>query len=195
MVIIRDDKGRFSKGNAYWLGRTDKKPNSGSFKKGMLPWNKDKKSYKVCEKCGKSFSINKGNMTKPNQRFCSRKCYAEYRHLNNNQPLCQICHKKIKWGNIYCKDCYKKENHHWWKGGITPVNLLVRSSVRYKKWREKCFKRDNWTCQKCGDKKNLQVHHIKEFSKYTDERFLINNGITLCKKCHKSIHKNKEVVK
>ena len=111
MVIIRDKSGKFAKGNSYWLGKKGiKKANSGSFKKNQKPWNKGKRTFKICLNCGKEFSTNKGAMTKPKQKFCLNKCSSEYRHKNNNQPKCLVCRK-------YCQKCYKKENHHWWKGG------------------------------------------------------------------------------
>jgi hypothetical protein len=71
-------------------------------------------------------------------------------------------------------------------GFTTPKNRLIRLSVGYKQWRESVFKRDNHTCQYCnkhgGD---MNAHHIKKFNNNKDLRFNINNGITLCKDCHK----------
>ena len=86
----------------------------------------------------------------------------------------------------------KKNNmgkYHWkWKGGITSENHRIRNSKRYKKWVKEVFKRDNWICQKCGQTgKKLNAHHIKPFHKYKELRFEINNGITLCEKCHKIV--------
>jgi len=54
----------------------------------------------------------------------------------------------------------------------------------YSKIRQKILERDNWTCQKCGQKMNkLQVHHV---IKTKEGRVDANdNLITLCHKCHK----------
>lgn len=86
---------------------------------------------------------------------------------------------KIKYG--------KSGKTHWnWKNGISGVNNLERQSSRYKEWRNKIFKRDNYTCQECGQKGGvLNSHHIKGFSEYQQLRYEIKNGITLCEKCHK----------
>ncbi len=57
-------------------------------------------------------------------------------------------------------------------------------------WRESVFARDNWACQKClikGGK--LHPHHIRNFAEEKDLRFAIDNGITLCRNCHKEFHK------
>ena len=49
------------------------------------------------------------------------------------------------------------------------------------------FKRDNFKCVLCGDKKggNIEADHIKDFALYPELRLDINNGRTLCKSCHK----------
>jgi hypothetical protein len=51
-------------------------------------------------------------------------------------------------------------------------------------WRKEVLKRDNYTCQECGKTKKLQVHHINSWAEYPFERFNIENGQTLCRKCH-----------
>lgn len=72
-----------------------------------------------------------------------------------------------------------------WKGGVTPLHRIIRTSEEYKIWRESVFKRDNYTCILCLTKGgNLQADHIKRFSEYPELRFSIDNGRTLCKKCH-----------
>jgi DNA-directed RNA polymerase subunit M/transcription elongation factor TFIIS len=81
-------------------------------------------------------------------------------------------------------------NGNNWKGGVSGVNKIIRNSLLFKMWREAVFKRDNFTCQECGRKKvTLHPHHIKHFALFPDLRFELNNGITLCKKCHQEKHK------
>ena len=80
-------------------------------------------------------------------------------------------------------------NCHLYKGGITPKNKKIRNSIEFRLWREAVFARDNWTCQICGDKGcYLEAHHIKSFSNYQKLRFVISNGVTLCRKCHIGFH-------
>tara|TARA_R110000765_G_scaffold401626_1_gene497038 strand:- start:224 stop:490 length:267 start_codon:yes stop_codon:yes gene_type:complete len=60
----------------------------------------------------------------------------------------------------------------------------------YKKFRLDVLKRDKFTCQMCkkrGKKTRLNVHHIMKWSSAASLRFDIDNGITLCKKCHDSV--------
>ncbi len=84
-----------------------------------------------------------------------------------------------------------------WKGGVSSINRRLRNSSDFAFWRKKVFERDNYTCQDCGAKNGngrfveLHPHHIKSFSKFTELRFEITNGVTLCKLCHLSKHIHK----
>lgn len=113
------------------------------------------------------------------------------------------------------------DKHHNWKGGITPLDLRVREFFQ-KNISPKIRKRDNYTCQMCGNHSNLHVHHkvklsqiIKEIiNEYSyldiekdreklyeiiinDKRFLDeDNLITYCKKCHLLIvHGNDKTIR
>jgi hypothetical protein len=67
-----------------------------------------------------------------------------------------------------------------------------RKTKEYKEWRANVFERDGFKCQICGQVGGvLNAHHIKEFSKYPDLRYEVNNGITLCEDCHKNLHRKK----
>ena len=73
-----------------------------------------------------------------------------------------------------------------WQGGITPINLAIRNSKEYAIWRLSVFERDKFTCRGCGARGgDLHAHHVLSFSKFPNHRFDINNGLTLCKDCHK----------
>ena len=85
----------------------------------------------------------------------------------------------------------KGEKSSSWKGGVTSINQLIRHSFEYKLWRKAVYERDNWTCVWCGQRGvRLEADHIQEFSKYPELRFAIDNGRTLCKKCHIRRHNN-----
>ena len=64
----------------------------------------------------------------------------------------------------------------------------------YKAWRTNVYKRDKFTCQmpNCGSKGRLNAQHIKKWADNPILRFNVNNGITLCHKCHKMIHNKEE---
>lgn len=61
---------------------------------------------------------------------------------------------------------------------------------RYKSWRKEVYSRDQHKCQMTGCKyrgKRINAHHIRKWADFPHLRFDINNGITLCHKCHKRI--------
>lgn len=95
------------------------------------------------------------------------------------------------------------EKNPAWKNGISQLEARIRRSFKYRQWRSDVFTRDNFTCQECGDDRggNLEAHHIDQFSEIIkrnkiktyeqalacEELWNINNGLTLCKKCHSSV--------
>ena len=160
---------------------------------------------KICIECKKPYQ---GRGIK----FCSNKCSTK----GKNHPFFGKKHTKKTKIKIGIKSKGRKNNlgKHWklsekirikksqinkgekcyrWKGGITPQNRVIRNGIEYRLWREAVFARDNWTCQHCGkrDGGELHPHHIKSFSKFPELRFVINNGITFCKKCHRKKHNYK----
>ncbi len=91
---------------------------------------------------------------------------------------------------------------------ISLLNKQIRSSEKYDEWRVMIFGRDNFTCQKCGIVGTyLHAHHkkylsliVKENNIATLEQALdcnelwnLDNGITLCSKCHNKLPKKKGV--
>ena len=65
-----------------------------------------------------------------------------------------------------------------------------RNTKEYKQWREAVFRRDNYTCQICGQVGGkLNAHHIKRYRNAIDARTDIDNGITLCEECHRQLHR------
>lgn len=80
-----------------------------------------------------------------------------------------------------------------WQGGKTPKNKADRTSSRYQKWRKGVFERDDFVCQKCHRRGGrLNAHHIVKFSECEEKRFDVDNGITLCEKCHREVHGNEK---
>lgn len=56
------------------------------------------------------------------------------------------------------------------------------------------FKRDNYTCQKCGNCGKLVVHH-NTYEHHLDELNNLIDLITWCEKCHNEFHQNKQIEK
>ena len=67
-----------------------------------------------------------------------------------------------------------------------------RKTPQYAEWRTAVFERDGYRCAICGEVGGrLNAHHIKPFAKYPELRLDIDNGITLCEKCHREVHRRK----
>ena len=129
------------------------------------------------------------------------KILSTYNEFHGNKSRLSF---QCKCGNIYsavvnefrngnkvqCNECgillRSGENSPLWNGGKTSKKEKIRKSSDYTKWRNSVFEKDNYTCQCCGDNSggNLQAHHKFNFSEYPELRLDVNNGITLCKKCH-----------
>jgi transcription elongation factor Elf1 len=119
-----------------------------------------KAGMRKCVICGRSFQSYKPKKT------CSKKCYSKFR-----------------------TQMQEGAKSHLWRGGKTAKTRIIRNSDLYATWRDKVFKRDNYTCQICGERGGkLACHHIKKFSDRPDVVFMIANGITLCWSCHGKVN-------
>ena len=80
----------------------------------------------------------------------------------------------------------KGEKNPNWRGGIQRERSKEMHTIEYKLWRKAVFERDDYTCKGCGDKRGgiFNAHHILPRRDFPHLLFCINNGITLCKKCH-----------
>ena len=56
------------------------------------------------------------------------------------------------------------------------------------RWTKKVKDRDDKKCRHCGSTYNLEAHHISPWSNDIFKRINVDNGITLCKKCHALVH-------
>lgn len=88
-----------------------------------------------------------------------------------------------------------------WKGGTSRITLSIRNLPEMVIWARRVKARDK-RCMKCGNEKQLEAHHkftlqsiINVFLiKTTDDArkcsmlWDLNNGVTLCKKCHFTEH-------
>ncbi len=99
--------------------------------------------------------------------------------------------EKISKSKKLAKSTVRGDKHHNWKGGVTSKNGKIRGSLLYITWRNEVYKRDNWKCRMCEKKcpkGDIVAHHIREFSDFPELRFVIENGVTLCRSCHARLH-------
>lgn len=55
-------------------------------------------------------------------------------------------------------------------------------------WAQEVKKLDGYKCAYCGATSELHAHHIRKRSVYPDLAKDLENGITLCRKCHYTAH-------
>ena len=100
-------------------------------------------------------------------------------------------------GKYYCNKCANKiflsgENHPRWNPNLSQEEREQgRNYPEYIEFIKKVLKRDNYTCQCCGDnntKRNIEVHHLDGYDWCKQKRTDETNGITLCHNCHKNFH-------
>jgi len=80
------------------------------------------------------------------------------------------------------------ENNPNWRGGYVDETARERRSYRAKVWRESVKERDGHKCIECGSTSRLHAHHVKRWRDYPELRFSLDNGVTLCSRCHEVAH-------
>lgn len=67
--------------------------------------------------------------------------------------------------------------------------ILNRRYPEYIKWRKSVFERDNYTCEVCKQEGGkLNAHHLDGYDNFKELRTVLDNGITLCERCHDDFH-------
>ena len=56
-----------------------------------------------------------------------------------------------------------------------------------RKWSQLIRERDANTCQLCSRTERLESHHCRPKAIYPDYALLLDNGVTLCFNCHRSV--------
>lgn len=138
----------------------------------------------------KHYTVNK---TKCGIKGCEKKWFARnhcQRHYNQIPEILKRNRERAKkYQNEHPDSAFQR-----WKKYITKLGDIFKLTPdQYKhsliSWSQAVRKRDNYTCQICGSKKDVEAHHILHKNKYPQLSLNINNGITLCRKrCHLEAH-------
>jgi hypothetical protein len=182
------------------------------------PSYKGGKKETHCQECHKLISFYPSNQA---GKYCSISCCVKNKEWRNKQSKTKIGKMRTEESKMKQSETLKgrKQSKEWiknkkesiknfWdkKGRTTQEVLLLKTNKRYIDCRMRVFKRDDYTCQCCGDNKggNLEMHHIIPFSViYNEYKIMkddsglydIDNCLTLCIDCHKKTdsyakHKN-----
>jgi hypothetical protein len=86
-------------------------------------------------------------------------------------------------------------DHPLWNGGVTSEHDKIRRGRQYRQWRDAVYRRDHFHCQTCQkhcEQMDIVAHHKNGFAAYKHLRFVVDNGITLCRRCHLSLHQEED---
>ena len=144
-----------------------------------------------------------------NYRISHRKQRNEYNKENNKKHKHRINMYRKKY-YIEHKEEEKKKSKLYYQTHVHPKTnpekrlvIMKRHLEKYGKtfemnpsefsfalqaWSKTIKKLDNFICKNCGNKENLNAHHIQPKQDFPELALDTDNGITLCKTCHENIH-------
>ncbi len=136
----------------------------------------EKKKCTKCDKIKNSTEFHRCSCNKDGLQSQCKLCKKEYYSKNSESISLRVKqHRKVN------KEKISERVKKYYRNNWDKINK-----------RHKKYYRDNWECQICGKTINevqLHCHHIEG---YTQNPILgndIDNVVTLCKKCHKKVHK------
>lgn len=133
-----------------------------------------------CQECGKSRSINAKKISEDEVIKRLDNCNFKHKYIEGSfcgvrQPIKAICSMHgefqtylsvIENGSNGCSACSIEgrsgENHHSWKGGITPLHNHIRSNIT--KWKMDSFNIYDYRCCITGNCDNNIIHHLVGFT-------------------------------
>lgn len=137
---------------------------------------KDKTNHPRWKKEGRGCLLCGGEKKFPYRKYCGRKC------------ACIVNSKRARGSK---RPALQGENNPNWKGGVSGRHESIRKSYKYGEWRKCVYENWGWGCAWCGERatsSNIVAHHIMLFSKFPEQRFNPQNGITMCRSCHLILH-------
>ena len=134
-------------------------------------------SFWVCKcECGNEVEVRLSQLTTGKTKSCGclNRELSSKRMKGSNHPMYGV----------------KGEANHKWNPNLTDKDRHdKRDTVENYHFRKSVFERDNYACIICSNKGLLNAHHITNYCSDINNRYNIDNGVTMCNKCHKAFHK------
>lgn len=160
----------------------------------------------ICEVCRNQFSSRKRV-----QRTCGLTCRATLAGNADTKMICR-CGKPARSRRGYCAECALEQKRasrrnfyakHREKIGeqrrveyaesaeVRAAYSAASARSRFNGLRLARLRKDRFTCQHCGSREQLVVHHQKKAASKNrkDEVSDITNLLTLCRSCHMNHHR------
>lgn len=109
--------------------------------------------------------------------------YSTWHNILSNNNGCPECKR-----NLFIGESNPRYNQNLTDEEREKKRTLLGES--YHVWRNSVFTRDKYTCQCCMSSISgtLNAHHLNGYNWDIENRVNIDNGVTLCEKCHKEFH-------
>lgn len=164
--------------------------------------------YKNCLQCNSLFKTLPSIVAKGSGKYCSNICKGRYIWKNPEyaKKMSEVHKGQIPVNlNSLIKRARSKENMDYitnlmkgkkpwnWiedRSKLKKYNTRFAASSASVYWAKEIRKRDGGLCRLRNEncRGNLEVHHILPWRDYPEERFNLNNGITLCHGHHPRKH-------
>jgi hypothetical protein len=144
-----------------------------------------------CKICGNLVHLTENKAEKFWAGYCSKVCCDKTKKTGlSKKVICQFCGNEFRTvparNPKFCSnECRGKSRRKSW----AYQDKHLRQSWQYKEWKAKVNIKDNFKCKDCGKESDI-AHHIKNWHEFPELRFDVENGKTLCRKCHIKIHIN-----
>lgn len=159
-----------------------------------------------CKYCGKEIYRTHSKVKEGKGLFCSRECSSKYKsenyrgenHKCYNKVVvkCDYCGKdklivpsdlkkyKTHFCSTECMGAYRRSPNK-----SDDEIYEKRKTQEHKDWTNNVYKKDNYTCVITGQVGyRLNAHHLNGYHWDVDNRFNIDNGVTLSEEIHKEFH-------
>lgn len=178
-------------------------------KKGKPAWNKGIPCYYPKQiEILKNYKFTKEDIIK---REANRRRGENHQNWKPKRTVICTCGKELqfspweksrKYCSLKCRGLNKRGvNSPVYKGdkAVSKLRNQLFYWIEWKEWRKTVLDNFNWTCQECGKRNGLEVHHIKLFREIIEELapktfeeirlckilFDPKNGLPLCRPCHR----------
>jgi hypothetical protein len=123
---------------------------------------------------------------------CGTQKQIPSRHLVSGSVVSCGCHRNERSAENGKSSAGKHSGKlcHLYKPELTDEERLrTRSTPEVLAWRRAVYEASDYTCDTCGKRGvSLVAHHLLSWSAHKKDRFVVKNGVALCRKHHHDLH-------
>lgn len=149
----------------------------------------------TCEKCGfaRNGEAKKGKKASDEARQNMSEAQKKREPISNETRQKMSSSQKKAWSNERKQkhsERFSGEKNPMYSPKLTDEERENRRlDFGYDEWKIQVRKQANYTCDCCGKRGGkLNSHHLDDYHTHKELATDINNGVCLCKECHKEFH-------